>query len=477
MLATTASAFSVPAAIGLQLVLLILAAVDARRAPVPSVRRVVEGTQVLNGILDVRLHVSAGDARMRVTDDIGPGLERLPLQDLAPDEAGDGPGEEVGEASGEDDVGGSGDGIVDAYGGGVVDGSREDGAEVDPGVPGVVGYRLGLRRRGDLRLGSIHVRTLGPLGLGWRRTTFHTADVVRVLPGVEELRRERMPGLRPSLAAVGLRRTRRRGEGLEFESLREYRQGDDPRIVDWKASARRTELVVRNYQVERNQTVVLAIDAGRLMREWIGDRERLDYALTAAFLVAERARLYGDRVGVIVFDEEVRTLIPAGRVRLSELADTFATVESRLVEPNYPVAFATLKRAFRKRALVLMLSDVIDLSASRALVDGLVGAVARHLPVVVALRNPDVEAVASGKSTVPAGAPVEGVGASAVRARSAVGGASPYQRAAAESVLDARATALRTMRRAGVHTVDVLPGDAGLASLDKYTEIKKRGLL
>lgn len=459
MLATAASAFSVPSAIGLQLVILILAAVDGRRAPVPSVRRTLGGTQVLNGILDVEIHVSTGGPRARVTDDIGPGLERLPPVD-----------DEV--------VDGADAAVVDGIGATVVDGSGENGAEVGPDAPGVVGYRLGLRRRGDLRLGSIHVRTLGPLGLGWRRSTIHTTDVVRVLPGVEELRRERMPGLRPSLAAVGLRRTRRRGEGLEFESLREYRQGDDPRIVDWKASARRTELVVRNYQVERNQTVVLAIDAGRLMREWIGDRERLDYALTAAFLVAERARLYGDRLGVIVFDREVRTLIPAGRVRLSELADTFATVESRLVEPNYPVAFATIKRAFRKRALVLVLSDVIDLSASRALVDGLIGTVRRHLPVVVALRNPDVEAAASGPSATPSRSAGVLSRSSAVPSRSSARpGSSPYRRAAAESVLDARAKALTTMRRAGVHTVDVLPGDAALAALDKYSEIKKRGLL
>lgn len=384
-------------------------------------KRTVEGTLVLNGTVSVELALYGGGRRLRVTDDIGSGLERIsPVGDL-------------------------------------VDASRPDGARVAMEADGtaVVGYGLVLRRRGDLELGDIHLRSLGPMGLAWRREEVPARDRLRVLPGVQELRRERLPGLRPALAVAGLRRTRLRGEGMEFESLREYQQGDDPRTVDWKASARRTELVVRNYQVERNQTVVLAIDAGRLMREWIGDRERLDFALTAAFLLAERARLYGDRVGVIVFDEVVRTVIPAGRVRLSDLADTFATVQSRLVEPNYPMAFATLKRTFRKRALVVLMSDVIDGSASRALVDGLVGAVTRHLPVVVALRNPDVQAVASTHG----------------------GPTSPYRRAAAESLIDARARALQTMRRSGVHTVDVLPGNAATAALDKYAEIKKRGLL
>lgn len=420
-MATALSAINVGLAIVAQLSVLALAWLDGRRAPLPRIQRTVDGTLVLNGTVTVELAVSGGGRQVRITDDVGPGLERIPPE------------------------------------GSAVDASGVEGARVVMPADGdvTVGYRLVLRRRGDLEIGDVHVRSLGPLGLGWRRATIPARDTLRVLPGVQELRRERLPGLRPTLAVMGLRRTRRRGEGMEFESLREYQQGDDPRTVDWKASARRTELVVRNYQVERNQTVVLAIDAGRLMREWIGDRERLDFALTAAFLLAERARLYGDRVGVIVFDEEVRTVIPAGRVRLSDLADTFAKVESRLVEPNYPMAFATLKRTFRKRALVILMSDVIDGSASRALVDGLVGAVTRHLPVVVALRNPDVERVA----------------------HTASGAASPYRRAAAESLIEARELALQSMRRSGVHTVDVLPGDAAGASLDKYVEIKKRGLL
>ncbi len=401
--------------------MLTLSWLDGRRAFVPTVRRSVDGNLILNGLVSVELALSGAGRRVRITDDVGPGLERLPPE------------------------------------GSTVDASSSDGVVVDLPPEGdvVAGYRLVLRRRGDLEIGDIHLRSLGPLGLGWRKETIPARHRLRVLPGVQELRRERLPGLRPSLAVMGLRRTRRRGEGMEFESLREYQRGDDPRTVDWKASARRTQLLVRNYQVERNQTVVLAIDAGRLMREWIGDRERLDFALTAAFLLAERARLYGDRVGVIVFDEVVRTVIPAGRVRLSDLADTFAKVESRLVEPNYPMAFATLKRTFRKRALVVLMSDVIDVSASRALVDGLVSSVTRHLPVVVALRNPDVERVAS----------------------TPMGPASPYRRAAAESLIEARERALQTMRRSGVHTVDVLPGDAAGASLDKYVEIKKRGLL
>ena len=390
----------------------------------PEARRLIEGSPLLGASLAVRLDVRADTGTVRVTDDLGPGLERSAP---APE-----------------------DGVADASSpGGVV-------LRTDPGGRATAGYRVRLGRRGDLRFGAIHVRTLGPWGLAWRETVIGAEARIRVQPGLDELRKQRLPGLRPSLVTPGLRRVRRWGEGSEFESLREYQPGDDPRTVDWKASARRPDLLVRHFQVERNQTVVLAIDAGRLMRERIGDRERLDHALAAALLVAERARSYGDRVGVLVFDDEVRRLLPARKVAMGDLAETFASVRSRLVEPNYPMAFATLGRAFRKRSLILLFTDVIDAAASRALMGVLVSAASRHLPVAVALRNPQIE-----EATRSAGASPE----------------SARRRAAGEALLEAREVALQSMRRAGVHTVDVLPPQASAAVLEKYAEVKRRGLL
>lgn len=412
-----------PGALLTQALLVALATLDRRRAVVPEVRRTLRGSWALNAVADVELRTRGARGTVRVTDDVGPGIERLPPLPRAA----------------------------------VVDASSSNGATLRGGGSGAAGYRIRLCRRGDLVLGAIHVRALGPWGLAWCQATVPAVDTIRVQPGLEELKRRRLPGLRPELATVGLRRLRRWGDGREFESLREYQLGDDPRSVDWKASARRPDLLVRNYQAERNQTVVLAIDAGRLMRERIGDRERLDHALAAALVLAERARALGDRLGLIVFDDRVRTIMPAGRVRLSTLADVLAGIESSLVEPNYPIAFATLRRTFRKRSLMLVFSDVIDAAASKALVHGLVGAAARHLPLAVAIRNPEIEAAADSDS--------------------AAGPMAPYRRAAAEELLEVRARALRVMRRAGVQTVDALPGAVSDALLAKYAEIKGRGLL
>jgi uncharacterized protein (DUF58 family) len=242
---------SVPVALLVQAVIVIATVIDARRAVEPSVRRTMRGTWTLNAIGDVELRVEGAGGPVRVTDDMGPGIERLPAL----------PGADV------------------------LDASVPGGVTFEKAGPQVARYRIGLRRRGDLSLGAIHVRALGPWGLAWRPSTHPVEDVIRVQPGLDDLRRERLPGLRPELAVTGPRRLRRWGEGSEFESLREYQRGDDPRSVDWKASARRPELFVRNYQAERNQTIVLAIDAGRLMRERIGDRERLDHALSSALVL------------------------------------------------------------------------------------------------------------------------------------------------------------------------------------------------
>jgi uncharacterized protein (DUF58 family) len=411
---------SVPAALLVEALIVAAALLDARRAGLPGVRRILSGSTSLNGVARVEIRLSDARGPVRVTDDLGPGLERLPL------------------------------GAAPAF----VDGSAAEGAlATDDARP--VAYALALRQRGDLTLGAVHLRALGPWGLAWRSGKIDVEDRIRVFPGAEALERRKLPGLRPEVARVGPRRTRRWGEGSEFESLREYRSGDDPRTIDWKASARRPEIVVRNFQVERNQTVVLAIDAGRLMREQIGDRERLDHALSSALVLATRALAHGDRLGLIVFDEQVRSVVPAGRVRLATLADAFANVRARAVEPNYPIAFATLRRTFRKRSLVVLFSDVIDGAASRAMLRAVEGTAARHLPLVVALRNPDVEAVAGATD----------------------GASSPYRRAAAEELLDVRERALQGMRRVGVQVVDAAPGTVSAALLSKYAEIKGRGLL
>lgn len=424
LLAAASGLFLASPTAGLAVDVLLLALVywDGKRARAPMVSRQAPRTWALGEAMEVTVVAANGGPRrtlIRVTDDLDERMERLSGPTTDPWE----------------------DGVL---------------ATVAPGSQVRLAYRVRPRTRGFLRLGAIHVRTLGPMGLAWRRTVEPAEQVVRVQPGLSGFLRRKDLAVRRPLREPGPRRIRRAGEGSEFESLREYVRGDDPRAIDWKATARRNRYVVRNWQAERNQHVVLAIDAGRHMREQTLDRERADFALAAAMLLAGRARAYGDRVATLVFDDQVRHLSPPRRVDMGAMAEMLAGVETRLVEPNYPLAVASLARTIRKRSLVVLFCDVIDGDVSRALVASLTRITRTHLPMAVAIRNPELERVAARTPSHEAGA---------------------FERAAAEELVQARAAALQTMRRSGILVVDADPGDAMAATIEKYVEVKERGLL
>ena len=233
-------------------------------------------------------------------------------------------------------------------------------------------------------------------------------------------------------------------------------RGDDTRRIDWKATARRGNLIVRQFEAERSQDVLLAIDAGRWMAERIGGRERLDHALAAALLLADTAAAQGDRVGIFVFADRIEHFLPPARASLPRLADVLGRVEARLREPNYPAAFAYLSRQLRRRSLLVLFTDVIDARTSAALLAHLGAAAHRHLVLAVTLHNTALDAAAT--------APVHDE-------------AAVFRRAAAEELLGARAQALATMQRAGVLVADVDPQNATPAVVNRYLEVKRRGLL
>jgi uncharacterized protein (DUF58 family) len=406
------------AALAVDALLLLLFAADALLVPGASafrVERTAPSRVALGAELEVGLQVENGSrrpVRVRVTDDLPPILVRE-------------------------------DGDV-----------RE--TVVRPGRPERLHYQVRADRRGDAFWGDLHLRLMGPLGLAWRQRRVARQDPVRVQPGVAEVRRYRLLAMHNRLREAGFRAVRQRGEGGSFESLREYVRGDDPRTMDWKASARRGQLIVRQFEVERRQNVMLMIDAGRLMTQQIGGRERLDFALTAALLLADVASLHGDLVGLMVFSDRVMQYLPPAKSSLSRLADALGDVYARMAEPNYPAAFSYLGQQLRRRSLLVMFTDIIDPKASQALVAHLGRAAARHLPIAVAIRNPDLEATA-------ALAPNEE--------------ADVFRRAAAEELLQARATALAAMQRSGVLVADTRPTDAVPTAVNRYLDVKRRGLL
>lgn len=313
-------------------------------------------------------------------------------------------------------------------------------------------------RRGKGSGGRLHLRALGPMGLAWRQGKRELPWQVVVYPNLRTAALKALPSQVQRRREAGFRNIRRLGEGRLFESLREYVPGEETRSIDWKATARRGKLMSRQYEDERRQQVMIMIDAGRMLTAEFEGRARLESAIDAALELAHSAVAHDDNVGILVFADEVLSYVPPSRGRraLRGVLDALAGVEGRLVEPNYPSAFAYLAARSRRRALTVFFTDVIDRTASDALVVQVGSLRPRHLPLAVTLRDPGLTRLASGR---PAGLEAA------------------FERAAAEELLEAREEALGELRARGVLVLDVAPDAAARAVVEQYERLKRRAAI
>jgi len=330
-----------------------------------------------------------------------------------------------------------------------------------PGVTTVVHTQRRALRRGQGGRGRFAVRTLGPLGLVRRRhrrdgegddvgVAIDTAAVLkaatRIVRGGDD---------------AGSRRKRAVERGRELDSLRDYRRGDDVRLVDWKATARRDALVVKELVPETRQDVIVVIDSGRQMlgRDDQG-RDRHDEGTTVALLVAAAAIEKGDRAGLCVVDDDVRAVVPPreGRAQLGRLAEAAAQAQPAAVETAWQELSAALVRRQKRRSLVVIVTDVVDEATARALARGLATLRGRHLTVVVAIDDPGVARLAQ---TAPA--PADPL--------------APWLQPAARHLLDHRRRALAALSATGAVVVDAPAGRAGAVAVDAYLALKAAGRL
>ncbi len=319
-------------------------------------------------------------------------------------------------------------------------------------------YHLQPLRRGDYRFGDITMRWLGPLGLVLRQGTVKAAGPVKVYPNLLDVRMYDLLLRKNRLQELGLRTTRMFGEGTEFERLREYLPDDEYRRINWKATARRRRPVTVQYQTERSQTVMAVLDTGRMMQSPVANIAKLDYAVNAVLFLGYVATGKGDRVGVMSFADDVsHYLAPRqGRGQFYRMLEVLYAVDAQQVEPDYRKALTYLAVKQRRRALIIIFTDL----SSGASLNNLVAQVSllarSSLPLVVTISDPDVHAAAS---------------------QSPHDSLSVYQRAAAAQMLDERRVALDTLRKRGVLTLDVPANQLSMRVINRYLELKGKTLL
>lgn len=296
------------------------------------------------------------------------------------------------------------------------------------------------------------------LGLIRRRLRVGTPQPLRVRPDLAAFERGTDLAQRARLIEAGLRRVRRRGVGSDFESLREYARGDPFRAIDWNATARRGKVMVAQYETERSQQIVVAIDAGRLMSPRLGDRRKLDYAVSAALTIAAVAQLAADRVGLHAFAAQtLAALAPrSGAQHIAALTDALADLEPCFEESDYERAALELRRRLSKRSLIVVFTDVFDPVASSAVLASLALLVPQHLVLVVLMND---AALATALAAEP-------IAVSAV-----------YRAAVATTLAAERARAVALLRARGIGVVDVPAAELSIALLDAYVDVKTRSLL
>jgi len=329
---------------------------------------------------------------------------------------------------------------------------------LDPWQLERVTYRTTPTRRGDYRFGGLHVRGLSRLRLAWWQRDLPADEEVRVYPNLQQLAEFDALARRGRLEELGLRAARARGEGTEFESLREYVPDDSFRDIDWKATARRGAPITRQFQAERNQTLVIMIDSGRMMAAHSGGMARVDHAVNAALMLAHVAGRMGDTVGLLVFSDRVKSFVaPAhGAAQTERMLEELYALRAELVEPDFRAAITFLRARARKRAMVCAFTDLVDPDISREALSYLASLRPQHLPVVATISDDQVEALADADPARPIEA---------------------YAKALAARTLAERELALARLRSRGVLVCDARAGELSAAVVGRYLAIKRRGVL
>lgn len=329
---------------------------------------------------------------------------------------------------------------------------------IAPGEELSLEYTVKPLRRGDYTFGGCYLRYVCVLGLIMRQHKYPLDAPVKVYPNLLEVRKYELLARRDQLFEIGLKNARRLGEGTEFERLRDYERDDDYRRINWPATARLHRPITTDYQPERSQSVIIMLDAGRLMTAPLGPLSKLDYAINTTLLLAYVAILRGDRVGLLTFADTVTGYWEPdkGRRQFLAILEALYKVQPQQVEPDYMKAGAFISTQRSKRSLVVLFTDIIDKRQSDALLRGFGRLAPRHLPMAVTMADNEVLNMARQDPTDPQ---------------------QMYEKIVAQDLLDDRASALDALQRRGALTIDVPADKLTPAVVNKYLELKARGRL
>lgn len=325
-------------------------------------------------------------------------------------------------------------------------------------------YKLTPKRRGAYSFGNVTMRYLSRLGLFWRQAVHKQTEQIKVYSDLKALY-----DLSIKLAQsteLGELHQRKRGQGTDFASLREYTSGDDTKAIDWKATARRDRPVLRTYEAEQEQRLLILLDAGRMMVSDLEGLTRFDHALNAALCLALTGLTHNDQVGIGAFADKPLMYLPPrrGKAYMKSILENTFGLEPRMTEPDYVGMLSYFAGAQKGRSLICILTDLTDPTGSQALLSALAGLSGRHLPFCVTLKDRQILEVAKQREFAPTQPNEEVMN-------------TLYRRAVATDLLEQRELALSVLQRRGCLILDCPPQELSEKIVDKYLEIKTRARL
>lgn len=319
-------------------------------------------------------------------------------------------------------------------------------------------------RRGRFDLDTLTLRVLGPLGLGASQREVALATTLRVYPPFRSKEQAELKIKRAKIQQVGLRSAKGRGGGTEFDQLREFSPDDEFRRIDWTASARTGRTIVRTYRAELNQSVLVMLDNGRTMAGRVAGVPRVEHAMDATMMLTAVATRLGDKCGLVAFDREVRATVPPARRtdQVSRVTQAMFALEPELAESDYSGAFSFVISRFRRRTMLVLLTDLVDQAVEASLLPALPLITRTHLVVVAGVRDPQVEAWANGTALDDQqGDPSDVV----------------YRQAAAIASLAERRRTVARLRGVGATVIDAEPSRLASDLADAYLLAKGTGRL
>ncbi len=335
---------------------------------------------------------------------------------------------------------------------------KEFKLNIDSGKSKTIEYDLRPVKRGEYSFGAVNVFVKSPIGFMQRRYRFSQDMMVPVYPSFMQMRKFELLAISNQLTDAGIKKIRRRGNNAEFEQIKEYVAGDDYRTINWKATARKNKLMINQYQDEKSQQVYSVIDMGRIMRMPFEGLSLLDYAINSSLVISNIAMLKQDKAGIITFSNRVQAILPADRrnAQLRKILELLYNQKTGYLESDYEHLYATIKTKINQRSLVLLYSNFESLSGLQRQLKYIRRLAKVHLLVVIFFENTELRSFID---------------------KAATSAEEIYNKTIAEKLAYEKKLIVKELEKYGIQSILTAPQQLSVNTINKYLELKARGLI